>query len=158
MLSQNSQLDNMIKIKDYLELEDSDLIRCANFIEYWEYKVPWKWYKILEKNWKKLLVIHLIWEVFMNFKVNNPFAVVEEIIQKTKNNELDWIIVDFHKEATAEFYGMWFFLDWKISFLFWTHTHIQTNDELMRKSKREIERHLLDTKRAKLSVRSQIKK
>jgi calcineurin-like phosphoesterase len=23
------------------------------------------------------------------------------------------------------------FLDWKISFLFWTHTHIQTNDELV---------------------------
>jgi calcineurin-like phosphoesterase len=67
----------------------------------------------------------------MNFKVTNPFHKIEEILEKTKWEKLDAILVDFHKEATAEGYWLWFFLDWKISFLFWTHTHIQTNDELI---------------------------
>jgi len=131
MTSWDHIFDNLVKINDYLDKPNSKLIRCANFIEYWEYTIPWKWYKIVENNGKRLLVIHLIWEVFMNYKVNNPFVVVEQILEKTKWEKLDWIIVDFHKEATSEWYGMWFFLDWKISFLFWTHTHIQTNDELI---------------------------
>lgn len=123
--------DNMVKIKDYLDKPDSKLIRCANFIEYQNYTIAWKWYKIVEKNWKKLLVIHVMWEVFMNYKVSSPFLKVDEILEKTKWEKFDWIIVDFHKETTAEGYWLWFFLDWKVSFVFWTHTHIQTNDELI---------------------------
>jgi calcineurin-like phosphoesterase len=45
--------------------------------------------KIFEKgNWK-LLVIHLQGEIFMNHKVNNPFSVVEKILEKYKNDKLD---------------------------------------------------------------------
>lgn len=123
--------DNISKIEDYLNEDNSKLIRWANFYENKNYKIPWKWYKILEKNWKKLLVIHLIGEVFMWKKVNNPFEVVDDIIDLYKKEKLDWIIIDFHKETTAEWYWMWFHLDWKISALFGTHTHIQTNDELI---------------------------
>lgn len=123
--------DNMIKIKDYLDKPDSKMIRCANFIENDEYKIAWRWYKIVENNWKRLLVIHILWEVFMKFKVTSPFLKVQEILEETKSEKLDWIIVDFHKEATAEGYWLWFFLDWKVSFIFGTHTHIQTNDELI---------------------------
>lgn len=123
--------DNLDRIADYLNKDNSKILRCANFQEYWEYKVPWKWYKIIEKNWKRLLVIHLIWEVFMNYKVDNPFLKIEQILEETKWEKLDWIVVDFHKETTSEWYWLWFFLDWKVSFIFWTHTHIQTNDELI---------------------------
>ena len=123
--------DNLSRVEDYLNEDDSKLIRPANFYEYEWYNLPWKWYKIVEKNGKKLLVIHLLWEVFMNFKVSNPFVKVEEIINNHKWEHIDWIIVDFHKEATAEWCAMAFFLDWKASFVFWTHTHIQTNDELI---------------------------
>jgi len=131
MTSWDHIFDNMIKIKDYLDAPDSKLIRCANFVEYWEYRIPGKWYKIIEKNWKNLLVIHLMGEVFMNYKVTSPFLKIDEILEETKDQKIDWIIVDFHKEATAEMYGLWFFLDWKVSFIFGTHTHIQTNDELI---------------------------
>lgn len=131
MASGDHIFDNMIKISDYLSKKDSKLIRCANFVEYWEYKIPWKGYKIIEKDWKRLLVVHLIWEAFMNYKVTSPFFKIEEILKATENEKLDWIIVDFHKEATAEMYWLWFFLDWRVSFVFWTHTHIQTNDELI---------------------------
>ncbi len=123
--------DNMVRIKDYLEKEDSKLIRPANLYSHDSFSTPWKWYKIVEKNGKKLLVIHLLWEVFMNYRVENPFLKIEGILEKTKWKKIDWIILDFHKEATAEWYGMWYFLDGKVSFVFGTHTHVQTNDELI---------------------------
>jgi calcineurin-like phosphoesterase len=67
----------------------------------------------------------------MNHKVYNPFIKVQEILEKFENIKLDWIIIDFHKEVTSEGYWMAHLLDSKVSFVFWTHTHIQTNDELI---------------------------
>ncbi|MDD2871072.1 MAG: TIGR00282 family metallophosphoesterase [Candidatus Gracilibacteria bacterium] len=131
MTSGDHIFDNMIKIKDYLDKPDSKLIRCANFIEYGEYTIPGKGYTIVEKNGKKLLVIHIMGEAFMKFKVTSPFIKIQEILEETKGEKLDAILVDFHKEATAEGYGLGFFLDGKVSFVFGTHTHVQTNDELI---------------------------
>ena len=124
-------LDNMSKLDEYLVKDESLLIRPANFQENLNYIIPWKWYKIIENNWKRLLVVHLLWEIFMNHRLDNPFTKIQDIINETSSENLDGIIVDFHKEATAEWYWMAFFLDWKASFIFWTHTHIQTNDELI---------------------------
>lgn len=122
--------DNIDRISDYLDSNESKLIRPANFYESKDYKLPWKWYRIFEKAWKKLLVIHLLWEVFMNKNVENPFIKIDEIIDWIEE-EVDWIIVDFHNEATAEIYWLWFHVDWKLWLLFGTHTHIQTNDDFI---------------------------
>lgn len=124
-------LDNLKDISKYLDLPNSILLRPANFYETTDYIFPWKWYKIFEKNWKKLLVIHLLWEIFMNNKVDNPFIKVRQILDIIKDEQIDSIIIDFHKEVTSEVYAMSFFLDWKVSLVYWTHTHIQTNDELI---------------------------
>ena len=129
MTSWDHVFDNFDKIKNYLDKPDSKLIRCANF--YNDENLEWKGYKIVENNWKKLLVIHIIDELFMNHKVDNPFKKVEEIIDKNPLWKVDWIIIDFHKEVTSSWYWLSFFLDWKASFVFGTHTHIQTNDELI---------------------------
>lgn len=129
MTSGDHVFDNFDKIKDYLNKPDSKLIRCANF--YNDDILEWKWYKVVEKNWKKLLVIHILDEVFMNHKVDNPFKKVEKIIESFKWDKLDWVIIDYHKEVTSSWYWLSFFLEWKASFVFWTHTHIQTNDELI---------------------------
>jgi calcineurin-like phosphoesterase len=40
-----------------------------------------------------------------------------------------------HKEASSELYWLANFLDGKISFIFWTHTHIQTNDDMILSNK-----------------------
>lgn len=130
MTSWDHIFDNFEKIKDYLWKKDSRLIRCANF---YEENLAWKGYRIFEKNGKKLLVIHLQWEVFMNHKVTNPFLKAREILDFYKWEKLDWIILDFHNEASAELYGLSYYLDWEVSFVFWTHTHIQTNDETILK-------------------------
>ena len=124
--------DNLDKIENTLKEKDSKLLRPANLYEYEKYKLPGKGYKIIEKNGKRLLVIHLLGEVFMKHNVENPFIKVDKILKKFKKNEnLDWIIIDFHKEVTSEWYAMSFFLDGKVSFIYWVHTHIQTNDDII---------------------------
>jgi len=129
MTSWDHVFDNFVKIKEYLEEEDSKLIRVANFYD--DENLEGKWYKLIEKNGKKLLVVHLLSETFMNHKVYNPFLKIQEILSKFENEKIDWIVIDFHKEVTSEGYWMAHLLDSKVSFVFWTHTHIQTNDELI---------------------------
>ena len=85
-------------------------------------------YGIYEYNNKKIAVINLIGRVDMNVLSENPFIVVEEIINKIKDS-VDIIIVDFHAEATAEKIAMGYFLDGKITCLYGTHTHVATADE-----------------------------
>jgi len=130
MTSGDHIFDNEEKIKDYLDRVDSKLIRPLNFYESDEYNIPWKWYKIVEKDWKKILVINLLSETFMRFDVFNPFLKIQEFL-KELDEEYDAIIVDFHKEVSSETYWLWYMLDWKVSLIYWTHTHMQTNDEVV---------------------------
>jgi len=115
----------------YLEKPNSKMIRPANYYESEYFCIPGSGYKIVEKNWKKLLVINLMSSIFMRDEMYNPFLKVDEILKSFNLDDFNWIIIDFHRETTSEIYAMSMFLDWKISFLFWTHTHIQTNDELI---------------------------
>jgi len=121
--------DNLKKIENYLSADSSKILFPANLFSSEFYNFANKWYKIIEKNGKKLLIIHLLWEVFMRDSVYNPFLKVDEILKEFLSEKIDWIIVDFHKEVTSEIKWMWFFLDGRVSFVYWTHTHVQTNDE-----------------------------
>lgn len=111
--------------KDVFELLDNNnLIRPANFYK----TVPGSGYNIYECNGKKIAVINLIGRVYIDNPSDNPFAVVDEIIEKVKE-EADVIVVDFHAEATAEKIAMAYYLKDRVSILFGTHTHVQTSDE-----------------------------
>ncbi|MGL4392298.1 MAG: TIGR00282 family metallophosphoesterase [Fusobacteriaceae bacterium] len=80
------------------------------------------------KNKKKIAVISLQGRVFMNDLLDCPFRTGLEIIDKLKK-QTRFIIVDFHAEASSEKISLGRYLDGKISFLFGTHTHVQTADE-----------------------------
>ena len=67
-------------------------------------------------------------EVFMSHKVYNPFLKISEILSSIPEEDYDAVILDFHRETTAELYWMANFLDGKVSAVYGTHTHIQTND------------------------------
>lgn len=129
--SWNHIFDNYFDIKDYLDRDNSKMIRPANYYENEFNYFPWKWYKIVEKNGKKLLVINIMSKTFMKDDVYNPFLKINEMLKEIDLSDINGIIVDFHRETTAEIYALWFFLDWKVSFIYGTHTHIQTNDELI---------------------------
>lgn len=105
-------------------IENKNLLRPANYPK----DVLGNGYGIYEYNNKKIAVINLIGRVDMNVLSENPFIVVEEIINKIKDS-VNIIIVDFHAEATAEKIAMGYYLDGRVTCVFGTHTHIQTADE-----------------------------
>lgn len=72
-----------------------------------------------------ILLINLIGRIFMQ-PVECPFATVDAILKEYDKDAI--IIVDFHAEATSEKRAMGFFLNGRVSALFGTHTHVQTND------------------------------
>ena len=105
-------------------IDDERLVRPANYPK----SNPGKGYGIYECKGKKIAVINLIGRVTMNVLSENPFITADEIIEKIKN-EVDYIIVDFHAEATAEKIAMGYYLDGRANIVFGTHTHVQTADE-----------------------------
>ncbi|MCE3255384.1 MAG: YmdB family metallophosphoesterase [Rickettsiaceae bacterium] len=82
------------------------------------------------KSGKKILVIHLLGQVFIKNHLNCPFEAVEELLKnhQLSPGKIDAIIVDIHAEATSEKMAMGKFLDGKVSLVVGTHTHIPTND------------------------------
>ena len=105
-------------------IDEKQLLVPANYSK----NVPGNRYGIYQCKDKKIGVINLIGRVDVNVLSENPFTVVDEIINKIKN-EVDIIIVDFHAEATAEKIAMGYYLDGRVNVVFGTHTHVQTADE-----------------------------
>ena len=71
-----------------------------------------------------LRVINLSGSLFMN-ECENPFEYMQKALTEQKNAIT---IVDFHAEASGEKRAMGFMLDSKVSLVYGTHTHVQTND------------------------------
>jgi calcineurin-like phosphoesterase len=114
---------------DYMDAPDSPQLRPANFYESKHFRFPGSGARSFEKNGKKLLVINLISGNFLKDDVYNPFLKVEEILSAHPLSDYDGIVVDFHRESTAESYCMAEWLSGKVSLQYGTHTHVQTNDD-----------------------------
>ena len=56
----------------------------------------------------------------------NPFLYMDELLKEIK---ADYIIIDFHAEATAEKLALAYYLDGRVNVVFGTHTHVQSADE-----------------------------
>lgn len=88
---------------------------------------------IVEKNGKKFGVINLIGKFamgeMMEKNITNPFDVAIEQIEELNKNNVDYIFVDFHAEATAEKIALGHYLKNRVNCVFGTHTHVQTADE-----------------------------
>ena len=84
--------------------------------------------RIFEKADKRIAVLNALGQVFMP-PINSPLECLADEIEKIKK-DVDYIIVDFHGEATAEKIAIGRFLSEKGVTLFaGTHTHVQTADE-----------------------------
>lgn len=80
------------------------------------------------RNGVKMGVVHVQGRIFMNTQAACPFAAAKEQVQKLRK-ETPLICVDIHCEATSEKIAMGWWLDGHVSYVFGTHTHIQTADE-----------------------------
>ena len=84
--------------------------------------------RIFEVKGSKIAVINALGRVFMQ-PLDSPWDVVKEEVEHLKN-KTDYIIVDFHAEATAEKLCFGRYLsELGVSMMVGTHTHVQTADE-----------------------------
>ena len=112
-----------------LNREGTIQIRPANYYENATYRVPGKGYRIIEKAGKRVLVMNLVSNIHIRDEVYNPFFRADEILASLAGEKFDAVLVDFHRETTAESYCMTEYLSGRVTFVYGTHTHIQTNDE-----------------------------
>jgi hypothetical protein len=110
------------EIYNYLDNNPNKLIRPLNFPE----GVPGSGYYIKEIDNIKICIVNLIGRVFIN-SADCPFRSFERVYNKLKKQS-DIIIIDFHGEASSEKLAFAYFMSGKVSAVFGTHTHIQTND------------------------------
>lgn len=113
--------------KDVFNIIDEEkLLRPANYPK----GVVGKGYNIFNCKNKKIAVINLIGRTNMGILSENPFLEADEII-KNIQNKVDYIIIDFHAEATAEKIAFANYVDGRVNIVFGTHTHVQTADEMI---------------------------
>lgn len=105
-------------------IDDEKMNRPANYSR----GVVGKGYHIYTCKNKRICVVNLIGRTDMGVQSDNPFTKMEDILKEIKG-KTDYIIVDFHAEATAEKIAMKYFLDGKVTAIFGTHTHVQTADD-----------------------------
>ena len=74
---------------------------------------------------KTIAIINLIGRVFMQQLSSCPFKTMDKILEDCN---ADIIIVDFHAETTSEKQALGWYLKDKVTLMFGTHTHVQTND------------------------------
>lgn len=103
------------------------LIRPLNYAE----NLPGRGSVAIKKNNKKIGIINLIGRVDMGANFECPFKTADKEIQYLREAGCEIIIVDFHAEATAEKKALAYYLKDKVNILFGTHTHVQTNDDMI---------------------------
>ena len=106
-------------------INDADkLIRPINYPD----NTPGVGVRIFEKNGIKIGVINALGRVFMP-PINDPLVILKNEIEKIKDLT-QFIIIDFHAEATAEKICIGRFLsELGVTAFIGTHTHVQTADE-----------------------------
>jgi len=100
------------------------VVRPANYGK----NTPGKEYVEVQYNNKKIAVINLIGRIFMHDPTDNPFVKIDELLEKIT---ADYIIVDFHAEATSEKYALAYYLDGRVDAVVGTHTHVPTADNIV---------------------------
>lgn len=92
-----------------------------------------KGYVITKVGDKKIAVINLLGKVYLyELKadyISDPFKRIREVIDEIKLQNVDYIFIDFHAEATAEKKAMAQYVKDDVTCIFGTHTHVQTADE-----------------------------
>jgi len=112
-------------IPGYLSKEPR-LLRPHNFPA----TTPGKGCLLIEtKTGKKLLILHLLGQVFHKEHAACPFACADEALSAYRlGGSVDAIFVDIHAEATSEKNALGLYLDGRVSAVVGSHTHVPTAD------------------------------
>lgn len=110
------------ELYDYLD-ESPYCLRPANYKD----DAPGKGFCVIDKGFVRVGVVNILGTVFME-PLENPFDCADRTLSALKD-EVDFTVVDFHAEATAEKRALGFYLDGRAAAVVGTHTHVQTADE-----------------------------
>jgi metallophosphoesterase (TIGR00282 family) len=106
------------------ELDETDrIIRPANYPP----GSPGRGSGIIDVDGVKIGIVNVMGRVFMP-TVDDPFRVVRDEVENLRALT-SVIAVDVHAEATSEKMAIGRFLDGDVSFVYGSHTHVQTADE-----------------------------
>jgi 2',3'-cyclic-nucleotide 2'-phosphodiesterase len=109
------------EVYEYLDSEPR-IVRPAN----WPKGDPGHGHTIVESERGRLAVVNLAGVVFLD-PARSPFAEADAILAELRDRA-DWILVDFHAEATSEKVAMGWYLDGRATACVGTHTHVPTAD------------------------------
>ncbi len=82
----------------------------------------------IKYNDKTIALVNMLGRVFLNTPLDCPFKTMDNLLN---NITADYIIVDFHGEATSEKKAFFYDFSTKVSAVLGTHTHVQTADEIV---------------------------
>ena len=110
------------EIYDYID-RSKLIIRPYNLVD----APAGRGYALIDMGRCKVAVINLMGRLYME-GASDPFAALDNLVEKAKEDGAAVTVVDFHAEATSEKRALGFYADSKVSVFFGTHTHIQTAD------------------------------
>ncbi len=107
----------------YQYLDDCEnIIRPANLPG----ECPGSGYVIFDIGTDRILVINLLGTTYME-SCASPFDTADAILKRAAG-AYDIAVIDMHAEATSEKAALARYLDGRVTAVFGTHTHVQTND------------------------------
>lgn len=118
------------QLHEALENENKPVIRPANYPS----GTPGKGYKFIETKAGRVLVISLLGQIVgkdAHVPMDNPLQVVEEILNRTQNEEKVATLVNFHGDYSSEKRVIGYFLDGKVSAVVGDHWHVPSADGMV---------------------------
>ena len=109
------------EICDYLE-DCPRMLRPANLAP----QLPGNGWGVFHSPVGEVAVIDLIGRCNMDYNPDNPFLLVDRILNKITTPR---VLVEIHAEATSEKLAMGHMLDGRVSAVWGTHTHVPTADD-----------------------------
>ena len=109
------------EVYEYLDREPR-IVRPANYPK----RDPGRGHTVVEKNGMRLGVVNLAGTVFLD-SARSPFSEADAILAELRG-KADYVLVDFHAEATSEKVAMGWYLDGRVTACVGTHTHVPTAD------------------------------
>jgi len=109
------------EVYEYLD-EEERIVRPANYPK----GNPGRGHTVVEKDGRRLAVVNLSGTVFLD-AARSPFSEADAILSGLRG-KADFVLVDFHAEATSEKVAMGWHLDGRVTACVGTHTHVPTSD------------------------------
>ena len=109
------------EVYGFLDAE-SRIVRPSNYPK----GNPGHGFTVVENSVGRLGVVNLSGTIFLD-AARSPFSEVDSVLAELRGR-VDWVLVDFHAEATSEKVAMGWHLDGRVTACVGTHTHVPTAD------------------------------